>query len=175
MNSPLRILAIIFFFTALQSSHAQNFPSEIWHDGFTVLIEGDTLKGKIKYDFVNDLIQIDRRGTLQTYSARKILYFKIRDEMAKNDRIIYSLPYSVHSDYEVPILFEILYEGKLTLLSREEIVTKETDYGTSTNTTTINSTLEPVVDHFRTNKSDWQKYGKLTSSNGKSTLELENN
>jgi hypothetical protein len=59
--------------------------------------------------------------------------------------------------------------------SREEIVTKETDYGTSTNTTTINSTLEPVVDHFRTNKSDWQKYGKLTSSNGKSTLELENN
>lgn len=115
---------VIFFCLWSTSSFAQDFPSEIWHEGFVVLIEGDTLSGQIKYDFDNDLIQLDRKGILKTYAARKILFFKIRDEMAKNDRIFYSLPYKVHSDYEVPILFEVLYEGKLTLLSREEIVTE---------------------------------------------------
>ncbi len=127
------LVTLLYTIFYLPQAGAQDFPSEIWHNGVVVLVEGDTLAGKIKYDFTNDLIQLDQRGIFKTFAARKILFFKIRDELAKNDRIFYSLPYKVHSNYEVPILFEVLYEGKLSLLSREEIVTENmqvspTDY-----------------------------------------------
>ena len=58
--------------------------------------------------------------------------------------------------------------------SREEVVEEKTDYGTSTSTTTINSSSEPVIDHFLANKDAWKKYGTLKSSDGKNySLELE--
>lgn len=44
--------------------------------------------------------------------------------------------------------------------SREEV---EVD-GSDTMTTTINSSLEPIVDHFKTSKNAWKKYGDLTKS-----------
>ncbi len=133
MNVTTRLFNVLLFSLFLHVSVAQDFPSEIWHDGYAVLIDGDTIAGKIKYDFENDLIQLNKRGTVQTYAARKLFYFKIHDNLAKNDRFFYALPYKVHSNYEVPILFEVLYEGKLSLLSREEIVTENmqvspTDY-----------------------------------------------
>ena len=58
--------------------------------------------------------------------------------------------------------------------SRQEVVIEKTDSGTSTSTTTINSTSEPVIDHFLNHKEAWQKYGTLKSTDGKSySLELE--
>jgi hypothetical protein len=126
MHSLTKVIIVLFFSINYYSSIAQDFPSEIWHHGYAVLIEGDTIQGKIKYDFKNDLIQLDRNGVLKTYAARKILYFKIKDELAKNYRIFYALPYQIHSEYEAPIFFEILYEGNLSLLSREEIITDQT-------------------------------------------------
>jgi len=59
--------------------------------------------------------------------------------------------------------------------SRQEVVIEKTDSGTSTSTTTINSTSEPVIDHFLNHKEAWKKYGTLKSTDGKSySLELEN-
>lgn len=104
------------------SGFAQEFPSEIWHPGKLVLLSEDTLTGKIKYDLQNDLVQVNVRNVIQTYSARKILYFEIFDETIESYRHFYALPYEVQANYEVPLLFEVLYEGKLSLLCREEIV-----------------------------------------------------
>ena len=103
---------------------AQDFPSELWHTGKLVLLTEDTLIGKIKYDIQNDMVQINVRNTLQTYSARKILYFEIYDETIESFRHFYALPYNVQANYKIPLVFEVLYEGKLSLLCREEIVTE---------------------------------------------------
>ncbi|NJN25421.1 MAG: hypothetical protein HC819_05330 [Cyclobacteriaceae bacterium] len=100
----------------------QEFPSEIWHSGKLVLLSEDTITGKLKYDLENDLVQVNVRNVLQTYSARKILYFEIFDETIESYRHFYALPYQVQANYEVPLLFEVLYEGELSLLCREEIV-----------------------------------------------------
>jgi hypothetical protein len=102
----------------------QDFPSEMMHEGQAVLISGDTLKGQIKYDFENDLIQIVVNGTIQTFSARKILYFRIYDASVEMHRNFYSIPYEVQPNYEIPLIFEVLYEGRLSLLAREQIVTE---------------------------------------------------
>jgi hypothetical protein len=104
---------------------AQQFPSTIWHSGKMVTIEGDTLKGLIKYNLDLDLIQIQvRNGRLKTYSAKKLYYFEIFDETVDNFRYFYSLPFAQDSNYEVPMLFEVIHEGKMSLLSREKIVTE---------------------------------------------------
>lgn len=103
---------------------AQDFPSDLWHNGKVVLLTNETLQGAIKYDLQNDLVQININNQLQTYSARKINYVEIFDETVKSTRTFFALPYQVQVNYEVPILFEVLYEGKLTLLCREELVTE---------------------------------------------------
>jgi len=59
-------------------------------------------------------------------------------------------------------------------ITRQEIIEEKTEYGTSTSTTTINSSSEPVIDHFLKNRGAWTKYGTLKSSDGKSySLQLE--
>jgi hypothetical protein len=100
----------------------QTYPSQIWHEGKLVLMEGDTIRGQIKYDLENDLVQLNINNTIQTYSARKILFFEIFDQTIDNYRYFYALPYNVQPDYKVPLIFEVLYEGELSLLVREEIV-----------------------------------------------------
>ncbi len=115
---------LVLGFIMATIASAQEFPSEIWHNGKVVLLSEDTITGQLKYDFQNDLVQVNIQNVLQTYSARKILYFQLYDETIKTYRHFYALPYNVQANYKVPILFEALFEGKLSLLCREEIVTE---------------------------------------------------
>ena len=119
-----RGLILLFIVHLYFVGYTQDFPSELWHKGKVVLLSEDTIFGKVKYDLQNDAIQINVRNVLQTYSARKILYFEIFDETIDSYRHFYALPYNVQKNYEIPLLFEVLYEGQLSLLCREEVVTE---------------------------------------------------
>jgi hypothetical protein len=102
--------------------HAQNWPFEYWHEGKLVLEKGDTLKGLIKYDLQQDLVQYtveDKKG--EVYTARKVLFFEIFDETVHKYRQFFALPYSNTSGYKTPMFFELLQDGKLTLLAREAL------------------------------------------------------
>ena len=116
----------LFFSSSVSGQIVVNdpvFPSEIFHEGSLVLMDGDSLIGNIKYDLDNDLVIIKQNDDqIRTYSARKILFFEIYDELNESYRTFYSLPYNVQPNYKVPIIFEVLHEGKLTLLGREKIV-----------------------------------------------------
>ena len=101
---------------------AQNWPSEVWHEGRIVLVGGDTLRGLVKYDLQQDLIQYNLNDTrTEAFSARKILFFEIFDNSVRKYRQFFALPYSTPTGYKAPIFFELLEEGKLTLLSREAV------------------------------------------------------
>jgi len=123
-NSWKGIIIFLTFIFTISDGFGQEFPSELLHEGELVLLNGDTLKGQIKYNLENDLIQIIINETVQTYSARKILYFSIYDKTVDMYRNFYSIPFEIQPNYKVPILFEVLYEGKLSLLAREAIVTE---------------------------------------------------
>ncbi len=101
--------------------HAQrHFPSELWHDGRLVLVDGDTLKGLVKYDLEQNVVQyVVNHKQAEIYSARKVLFFEIFDETVHKYRKFFALPYTNISNYKAPIFFELLEEGKMTLLSRE--------------------------------------------------------
>lgn len=100
---------------------AQRYSFEYWHDGKAVLETGDTIKSKIKYDLSKDLIQVSVNRKIQTYSARKILFFEIFDTTEKRYRQFYSLPFTTSTEYKSPIFFELLVEGKMTVLCRETL------------------------------------------------------
>jgi hypothetical protein len=101
-------------------SYAQKWPFELWHEGKVILMEGDTLKGMIKYDLQQDLVQYSyKNGKPEVYTARKVLFFEIFDVTVNKYRQFFALPYAASSSYKAPIFFELLEEGKMTLLARE--------------------------------------------------------
>ncbi|HEY3403386.1 MAG TPA: hypothetical protein VGK59_08375 [Ohtaekwangia sp.] len=103
-------------------AEAQEWPSELWHEGRIVLLEGDTLKGLVKYDLQQDILQLNANNRkVEAYSARKVLFFEIFDKTVSRYRQFYALPYTNQSGYKAPIFFELLEEGKMTLLARESL------------------------------------------------------
>lgn len=102
------------------SAKSQNWAFELWHDGKIVLNEGDTLTGLVKYDMQQDLVQFSlNEKKAEVYTARKVLYFEIFDNTIHKYRRFFTLPFSVNAGYRTQIFFELLEEGKMTLLSRE--------------------------------------------------------
>lgn len=125
----MRIIGIViisFFFT---ETFGQKWSFEYWHEGKMVLESGDTLKGKIKYDINSDIIQLDQNNRLQSFTARKLIYFEIWDATSSRYRQFYSIPYAPNGGYKTPIFFELLSEGKLTLLAREALEYKTSSVG----------------------------------------------
>lgn len=59
------VLSILIF----SNANSQEFPSEMWHNGKVVLLSEDTITGQLKYDFQNDLVQVNVQNILQTYSG----------------------------------------------------------------------------------------------------------
>ena len=115
-------LFILIIILAGSVSVAQQFPSEVFHDGKVILTSGDTIAGKIKYNLQNDLIEVVTGNAVQTFTARKIVKFTIFDKTIDMYRSFYSVPFNREPNYKVPMLFEVLYEGSLSLLAREMIV-----------------------------------------------------
>ncbi len=116
-----RLLFFIIFLLPLVSS-AQVWPFEFWHDGKIVLESSDTLKGKVKYDLQQDLVQIMyREDKVEAFSARKVLFFEIFDETVHRYRDFYALPFNATAGYKTPVFFELLVQGEMTMLSREAL------------------------------------------------------
>ncbi|MGC4022621.1 MAG: hypothetical protein QM734_12075 [Cyclobacteriaceae bacterium] len=145
-------------------SFAQTFPFDVFHEGKVVLENGDTIRGEVKYS-LQDLLQVKHNNRLESFTARKVVFFEVFDQAYKRYRQFYSLPYSPTGGYKSPVFFELLAEGKITTLTREKIEYR-------TNTSPYYSyggySSRPVlvyiyyllkengnIEDFRGNKSDW--------------------
>jgi hypothetical protein len=120
------VLAIVCAIATLSAS-AQVMPFDLWHDGKVVLDNGDTIRGSIKYS-LQDLLQVKHNGIIESFSARKVIQFEIFDQGYRRYRDFYSLPYSSNGGYRSPVFFELLTEGKITVLSREKVEYRTYNY-----------------------------------------------
>lgn len=137
----IKILGFFILFSLTTTAYAQQWAFELWHDGKIVLVSGDTLKGLVKYDLQQDLIQYNaQRGSIEAFTARKILFFEIFDITINQYRQFFALPYSASSGYRTPVFFELLTEGKMTLLTREKL-----EYRTYTSPYYYGSYSRPVL------------------------------
>lgn len=117
-----RSVFVFFIFSLSIVAKAQQWPFELWHEGKVILVSGDTLKGLVKYDLQQDLVQYNsQRGGVEAYTARKVLYFEIFDTTVGQYRQFFALPYNATTGYRTPVFFELLEEGKITLLTREKL------------------------------------------------------
>lgn len=142
---------LIIFLTFIGTlTFAQDFPSEIWHEGKLVLVSEDTLVGKIKYDMKQDIVQVQTGEKMFTYGASKIFYFDIFDETVDYYRQFYTLPYGLISNYKIPVIFEVLMEGNISLLTREKISLKSSQLnsGYSYSPTSVYSREVLTYDYF---------------------------
>jgi hypothetical protein len=115
-------LSLLLIATAVHGQQqTSNFSFEHWHKGYLILEGGDTLKGQIKYNLQADLVQFQDQNKIDTYTARKIVFLEIFDAVTRDYRRFFSLPYALQSGYKSPVFFELLCEGKMTLLSREAL------------------------------------------------------
>lgn len=139
----IRALFLLLLFAA--GAQAQEFSFEYWHKGKLVTEANDTLKGSIMYNLQNDIIQFQNESRVEVFTARKVLSFEIFDALTKQYRQFYSLPYAADKgQYKAPLFFELLVDGKMTVLCRESLEYKTYSsfvyYG--------NMTRLVVVNHF---------------------------
>lgn len=123
----MRKWLVVILLSLSLSGVAQRFSSEVFHEGFLVTTGKDTLKGQLKYDLEANILTLLHAGKTWSYSSQKIFYFEIFDKILNNYRQFYSIPFNVNFDYKIPIFFEVVYEGKLSLLRREQIIIQSTN------------------------------------------------
>jgi hypothetical protein len=142
----------------------QQFAFEYWHSGRAVLDTGDTLRGNIKYELQSDILQVQANKKLESFTARKVLFFEIFDETVKRYRTFYSLPFSQAGQYKAPVFFELLEEGKLTVLCRESLEYRTTSssfyyYGNYTRLVLVYKYFilkeNGDIEEFNGKKNDW--------------------
>jgi hypothetical protein len=112
---------LLLIATVAHGQQTTNFSFEHWHKGYLILEGGDTLRGQIKYNLQADLVQFQDQNKIDTYTARKVVFIEIFDAVTREYRRFFSLPYALQSGYKSPVFFELLAEGKMTLLSREAL------------------------------------------------------
>lgn len=160
----MRRLFFLAFFLWGQTTAAQQYAFELWHEGKIVLESGDTLKGQVKYDLQTDLLQYEANKKFESFTARKVLFFEIFDQTVKTYRQFYSLPYSTTAAYKAPVFFELLAEGKMTLLSRERLEYRTYNTGFYFNSTYTRMVLvdryyllkeNGEIEEFNGRKNDW--------------------
>lgn len=117
---------LLIFFLGFTEGNAQRFPSQLWHNGFLITAKKDTVKGLVKYDMEANSLQVKSAKKVYSFSSHTILLAEIYDETVENRRRFYSIPYEINNGYKTRILFELLFEGPLSLLAREEIVQETT-------------------------------------------------
>ena len=128
MRSLFCIFYLLFFLFSHQI-YGQNFSKEYWHKGEAYLFNEESVNGSIRYDLDQNNITVRTSDNkLRSYNASQVEQFWIQDELQKRVRYFYALPQVVKDDYRVLYFFELLIEGKITLLCRENFVVKQAGY-----------------------------------------------
>ena len=160
----MRVIFFSLWVLIASTASAQQFAFELWHTGKVVLDTGDTLRGLLKYDLDKDILQVQANNRLESYTARKVLLFEIFDETVRRYRNFYSLPYALAGQYKAPVFFELLQEGKLTVLCREVLEYRTTSspyyfYGSYSRLVLIYKYFvlreNGMIEEFRGMKNDW--------------------
>lgn len=124
-------IAVFLILLALELE-AQVFPSEFWYRGEVKLKDGVVLEGLLNYDLERDMLEVEQNGRVQSFTASQVTSFvlglhdnksgkRLKEEMGQ--RYFYSFAMTKRTGIRREHFFELIVEGKATLLAREYVET----------------------------------------------------
>jgi hypothetical protein len=133
-------------------------------------------KSKVTYNIIFDwgeyIITTENKENASVHEDSKpyLGYITMRPEVTKQSPDLKPSIYLITPQGEV-------WENKMVhdipkRNHRQEITTKKSEHGTTTQTITIQSVSEPVIDHFKAHPEKWRRYGKLEIIGNKTKLKL---
>lgn len=110
---------------------AQNLNKHDWSVGEVILTDGDTLKGGVSYYFHKELIQVkDIDGLIRTFSPVNVARFRVFNEQRQEFQTFRPFLYAPNPEeptFKTPTFFEVVTEGKYTLIKRSSYVIRNLD------------------------------------------------
>lgn len=135
-----RFVAVVFTVFATLQLNGQGFPADNWHAGEILLTDNTTRRGQVKYDLEHDAVQVKIGDRTETYSPQQVTSFSIRHfqrglgkKRQQVKRTFFALPYENEVGFKRLRFFEVVVEGKATLLAREYINTVTANAGQRNN------------------------------------------
>lgn len=119
----LSIILVVPFY-----SSAQDFSTNVWHSGVVDLNSGESIRGQLKYDLKDERVLLIVNNQVKAYPVNIVESFSIKDALSNQSRIFFSIPHTLYNDYSRNHFFELLSEGQMSLLSRQEIVMRKVRY-----------------------------------------------
>ncbi|MFP4093845.1 MAG: hypothetical protein ACLFUB_05140 [Cyclobacteriaceae bacterium] len=127
MNKLGIFLALMMCFSifAQAADIGTDIKKKDWHQGKLVLQNGDTYKGKIRYDLDQNVAMVRIDGTIKAFSAHVVDYFRFMDQELKTLRRFYTMPYENKRGMERLMFFELVFQDGFALFNRESTVRKK--------------------------------------------------
>jgi len=116
----LSVLATALSFSILVSFPATAQTRDAWQSGQVELASGDWLAGEMRYNPDLHLLEFALDGTVQTFTAQKVAQFYFFDPEAGHNRSFVRRDVAGRYGYAQPTFFEVLVDGRVQLLGREE-------------------------------------------------------
>jgi hypothetical protein len=118
------LLCVILSVLCLSHTQAQApYPYRTtWYLGALSTKTGEELAGEMQFDWETNSLKIKQEETIKTFSPSNVAKFEFFDPNWKEQRHFVSLPFSKKGRYASPRFFEILLEGKVSVLMRENNV-----------------------------------------------------
>lgn len=107
---------------------AQDFSANVWHSGIIDLTSGESVTGQLKYNLKDEQVLLVVNNQVRAYPVNKVESFQIKDALSDQARIFFSIPHTLNNNYNRNHFFELLSEGQMSLLSRQEIVMRKVRY-----------------------------------------------
>jgi hypothetical protein len=118
------ITILLLFFAG--NIFSQDLSTEVFHEGFVVTNNRDTIRGAVAYNMEWDVIYVLDPYKSIAIPTQNLYYFEIWDVILDNNRQFYTISYTLNpyiSNYSKYLIFELQYEGnKLSLITREKVV-----------------------------------------------------
>lgn len=109
----------------------QDLDVQEWRQGKVILTSGDTLSGAIFYHLKGEILQVKEvHGAVKTYSPVNVASFIVFNEQQSRFQTFRSYLWSRRNDYaafKTPAFFEVMAEGKYTLIKRESFAVRNQD------------------------------------------------
>ena len=118
MNRSITLFIFLLYF----SSYAFGASSTKldWYSGEAILNTGECITGDLSYNSSLDIILIKSNNVIKSYGASKVDNFTYYDEYYEMNRKFVALEYkATEYSYSARIFFEVMLEGKIVLLFRD--------------------------------------------------------